>query len=317
MPADLCAGLCEQKVVYAFSAAAAVSASRVSLIQLRGGSVIATLRIGGVSSAAEPSASLAVTELSALHSAGEFVDLGPDLPVVGLTTLETVPLEDEVQWGRSWAEVRAELAPRPEPEPEPEPEVVVAATRPPRSDSPDDALEADGSGLGAIGGVAGAFAALFLLVTWRRRSSGKSGASVHPISAAHKLGGFAEEALSGAAQRAIAEAVFRKVDLDGNGSVDRREIQKLCEAEGLGYHGAIMREMDVDRNGTVSLDEFCNWWCVLTSTAACCPAVGADCVCFSWPILGAHRTAGMKREPTQSSSKGSVPSLTRDRCAQD
>ena len=296
MPADLCAGLCEQKVVYAFSAAAAVSASRVSLIQLRGGSVIATLRISGVSSAAEPSASLAVTELSALHSAGEFVDLGPDLPVVGLTTLETVPLEDEVQWGRSWAEVRAELAPRPEPEPEPEPEVVVPATRPPRSDSPDDdALDADGSGLGAIGGVAGAFAALFLLVTWRRRSSGKSGASVHPISAAHKLGGFAEEALSGAAQRAIAEAVFRKVDLDGNGSVDRREIQKLCEAEGLGYHGAIMREMDVDRNGTVSLDEFCNWWCVPTSAAACLPLIVSLLVAHSGR---AHRTAGMKREPT-------------------
>ena len=60
--------------------------------------------------------------------------------------------------------------------------------------------------------------------------------------------------------RALAESVFRRIDLDGNGTVDRLEVQKFVLAEGLGYHGAIMRQIDADGSGSVSLDEFCDWW---------------------------------------------------------
>ena len=92
---------------------------------------------------------------------------------------------------------------------------------------------------------------------------------MHPVT---KLGGFAETALSEDATRTVAMAMFRRIDLDGNGVVDRRELRKLCESEGLGYHGSIMREMDGDRSGEVSIDEFCEW---VGPTESSCTCLGA------------------------------------------
>ena len=246
-----------RNLVYSFAEAAAVDASRVTLTELRGGSVTATLRVGGVTKASEPSASVAVVELQSLHAANEF-SLGPDLSILSMSVSGVVPVDEEVEWARDWADVRAELAQQPEPEPEPEPqrtdEGIGVGYSQGGSVSP-----AEGSPLGAIGGAAGAAAALALLVGWLRARS-RGGSVVHPTSPANKLGSFAETALSEDANRTVAMAMFRRIDLDGNGSVDRREVQKLCESEGLGYHGTIMREMDADRSGEVSLEEFCAWW---------------------------------------------------------
>ena len=239
-----------RSLVYAFADAAAVDSSRVTLSSLTSGSVVATLRVGGATKASEPSASMAVVEVQSLHADGT-LDLGDDLPIEALTALDLIPTSDEVVWAGDFVDLRAELAPQPKPEPEPEP----ADTRgwsDPKGEPPAET----GFPLGAIGGAAGMIAVLVLLVSHLRAKT----SAVHPASSANKLGGFAATALSEDANRAVAMAMFRRIDLDGSGTVDRREVQKLCEQEGLGYHGSIMREMDVDRSGEVSIEEFITWW---------------------------------------------------------
>eukprot|EP01052_Picozoa_sp_SAG31_P039756 SAG31_NODE_5582_length_2442_cov_6.075117_3_plen_128_part_00 len=62
------------------------------------------------------------------------------------------------------------------------------------------------------------------------------------------------------------KAIFDKVDLDGSGSIDRRELTKLLG--GVGYTAAaedtvavkIMAEMDMDGDGSISFEEFAHWW---------------------------------------------------------
>ena len=71
---------------------------------------------------------------------------------------------------------------------------------------------------------------------------------------------------------------FNKIDADGDGLLDRSEIQSLIQAQ-LGKRPtarqltAVMKQIDIDENGTISFDEYLDWvlgkgWSVLPMTVA-------------------------------------------------
>ena len=58
---------------------------------------------------------------------------------------------------------------------------------------------------------------------------------------------------------------FREVDQDGDGTLDKSEVKKLCEALGMKplkpkQVGQLMADIDIDCNGVISIDEFTLWW---------------------------------------------------------
>ena len=66
------------------------------------------------------------------------------------------------------------------------------------------------------------------------------------------------------AERAEVRAAFESIDLDGNGTLERDELEQA--AERLGQHmspdelDAAMAEMDADGSGEVDFEEFMAWW---------------------------------------------------------
>ena len=63
---------------------------------------------------------------------------------------------------------------------------------------------------------------------------------------------------------AVAHILFNEMDADGSGSLDRGEIEHLCERLGKKMTSeqidAAMVEMDEHKNGSVDADEFVHWW---------------------------------------------------------
>ena len=61
-----------------------------------------------------------------------------------------------------------------------------------------------------------------------------------------------------------AQTVFKMVDADGSGCLDRAEVRKLGELLGTplveSELNAAMRAMDADGSGSVDFDEFYGWW---------------------------------------------------------
>ena len=76
-----------------------------------------------------------------------------------------------------------------------------------------------------------------------------------------------EDARERAAREEAGRAIFSKMDRDGSGSLDAKELKVLLT--GLGRKATkkqvknAQAEMDLNGDGDISVDEFITWWCRL------------------------------------------------------